>query len=116
MEEEHASYSATAKDTKWVGTMIAEIKALEDNKTWEIVPLPKGKKSIGCKWVYKINYKASTQAERYKERLVAKEFNQREGLDYQETFSHVVKMVTVRSVVALAASRQWITMPFYNRI
>jgi len=46
--------------------MKEEIQALEDNKTWEVVSLPKGKKAIGCKWVYKIKYKASGEIERFK--------------------------------------------------
>lgn len=59
IEEEPTSYGAAAKDTKWANPMKAEIKALEDNKTWDIVPLPKGKKVIGCKLIYKIKYNAS---------------------------------------------------------
>lgn len=104
-EVEPASYYEAARDKRWVEAMQTEIKALEDNKTWELVPLPKGKKAIECKWVYKIKYKSTGEIERFKARLVAKGFNQREGLDYQETFSPAVKMVTVRSVLSLAASR-----------
>nr|GEY81474.1 ribonuclease H-like domain-containing protein [Tanacetum cinerariifolium] len=54
-----------------------------------------GRKVIGCKWLWKIKYKSSGEVERYKARLVAKDFSQREGIDYEETFSLVVKMVTV---------------------
>jgi len=81
-----------------------ETQALEDNGTWKIVSLPNGKKSIGCKLVFKVKYKPDGQIERFKVRLVAKGYSQREGLDYQETFSPVVKMVTVRTVISLATT------------
>jgi Reverse transcriptase (RNA-dependent DNA polymerase) len=76
--------------------MNEELQALEKNHTWDIVYLPKGKKFIGCKWVYKIKYNSNGTVDRYKARLVAKRFTHTYGIDYQETFAPVAKMSTVR--------------------
>ena len=104
---EPKSYKEACSDPRWISAMKEEIQALEANKTWLIVPLPSHKQPIGCKWVYKIKFKADGTVERYNARLVAKGYNQREGLDYQDTFSPVVKMVTVRSVLSIAAGSHW---------
>lgn len=66
--------------------MSKEIGALEDNQTWRLVDLWLSKKAIGSKWVYIIKYKLDGAIERYKARLVILENNQREGIDYNETF------------------------------
>ncbi|XP_033513674.1 uncharacterized mitochondrial protein AtMg00820-like [Nicotiana tomentosiformis] len=100
---EPRSFHEASQDKLWIEAMRAEIQAPEDNKTWELVQLPTRKKSIGCKWMYKVKYKADGTVERYKARLVAKSYNQREGLDFHETFSPVVKIETVRAVVSIAA-------------
>lgn len=91
------------KDPRWVETMQTEISALNNNHTWDIVILPKGKPPIGCKWIFKIKYKVSGEVERFKARLVAKGYSQKEGIDYQKTFSPVIKMKTVRTVLTLTA-------------
>ena len=62
--------------------MSEEMRALEKNKTWEIVELPKGKKPKGCKWVFTIQYRAYGTLERYKARLVANGYTQTYGVDY----------------------------------
>lgn len=104
---EPLNYKEASQQFEWIEAMQKEIKALEDNNTWELVDLPKGKKPIGCKWVFKVKLKANRELERYKARLVAKGFNQKYGIDYEETFSPVVKMSTVRSPIAIAATENW---------
>ncbi|KAJ8775341.1 hypothetical protein K2173_020345 [Erythroxylum novogranatense] len=91
--------------------MQQEIQALQANGTWEVVSLPSGKRPIGCKWVYKVKYQSNGTIERYKARLVAKGYNQREGIDFQDTFSPVAKHVIVRTVIAIAAIYNW---PMYQ--
>lgn len=66
VQVEPNTYYEAIKDKRWIEGMQTDIKAIEDNKTWELVSLPQGKKAIGCKWVYKIKYKASGEVERFK--------------------------------------------------
>ncbi|MDM1593474.1 reverse transcriptase domain-containing protein [Escherichia coli] len=94
--------------TLWDKAMDEEMAALDANKTWELVPLPEGKKAIGCKWVYKVKHNSDGSISRYKARLVAKGYAQTHGIDYEETFAHVAKMAIVRAVIAVAASKGWI--------
>uniref|UniRef100_A0A2N9IBB7 Integrase catalytic domain-containing protein n=1 Tax=Fagus sylvatica TaxID=28930 RepID=A0A2N9IBB7_FAGSY len=88
----------------WMVAMQEEIEALHKNKTWDLVPLPQGRKAIGNKWVYKIKRDGNDQVERYRARLVVKGFAQKEGIDFNEIFSPVVRLTTVRVVLAMCAT------------
>uniref|UniRef100_A0A392MQF0 Retrovirus-related Pol polyprotein from transposon TNT 1-94 n=1 Tax=Trifolium medium TaxID=97028 RepID=A0A392MQF0_9FABA len=104
---EPQSYEEASKSKHWVTAMKVELFALAKNCTWKMVELPPHTKPIGCRWVYKIKHKSDGTVERYKARLVAKGYNQVEGIDYFETFSPVAKLITVRTLLAIAAIKNW---------
>ena len=84
-----------------------EIMALRKNRTWHLVPPQRGKNLIDCKWFFRIKRKADGTIDCYKARLVAKGFKQRYGIDYEDTFSPVVKAATIRLVLSIVVSRGW---------
>ena len=93
--------SAEAK--QWHEACTAEYDGLVSQGTWVLVDLPPGRKTIKSKWVFKVRHNSDGEIERYKARLVAKGFMQEHGIDFDEYFSLVVKMTTLRSVLALVA-------------
>ncbi|KAL4362499.1 hypothetical protein GQ457_04G038710 [Hibiscus cannabinus] len=105
--KEPKNYNQAIKNDCWKVAMEEEIQALERNNTWDLVPLPSGKKTIGCKWVYKTKLKADGTLERYKARLVAKGYTQKPGIDYLDTFSPVPKITSIRTLLAVAAAKNW---------
>lgn len=85
--------------------MLEELKSHESNDTWDLVDPPVGRKSVGCKWVYKVKRNATGEAVKFKARLVAQGFCQKYGQDYDEVFAPVIKQTTVRALLAIASKR-----------
>ena len=89
--------------SKWQAAMEDEMRSMSSNKVWDLEEIPKGAKTVGCKWVYKTKRDSKRNIERYKARLVAQGFTQREGIDYTETFSPISSKDSFRIVMALVA-------------
>ncbi|XP_048235708.1 uncharacterized mitochondrial protein AtMg00820-like [Ricinus communis] len=87
--------------SQWMTAMQEEMEALHKNKTWELVPLPQGRKAIGNKWVFKIKRNSDDQVERFRARMVVKGYAQKEGIDFNEIFSPVVRLTIVRVVLVM---------------
>eukprot|EP00253_Pinus_taeda_P035284 PITA_35284 len=84
--------------------MEEEMNSLLENKTWELVNLPKGRKALQNKWVYEIKHEGDEKKERYKVRLVVKGFAQKEDIDFTEILSPVVKMSSIRVILGLVVA------------
>lgn len=96
-------FEEAIKNPKWVIAMMEELKSIEKNETWELMSLPPQKKVIPVKWIYNIKVNPDGSISKYKARLVAKGFCQKAGLDYQDVLSPVVRVKTIRWVVAIAS-------------
>lgn len=107
-DDEPRCYREAQGIADWEVAMQEEISALYKNGTWELVPKPKDARIMSYKWVYKLKKKADGSVQRYKARLVARGFSQEYGLDYEDTFSPVAKMVIIRVIVSLAAYNGWL--------
>ncbi|WJZ98521.1 hypothetical protein VitviT2T_017037 [Vitis vinifera] len=104
---ELTGFKSAAKNPAWLAVMDDEMKALQINHTWDLVPRPSNANIVGSKWVFRTKFLSDGSIEPFKARLVAKGYTQLPGLDYTDTFSPVVKAFIVRVVLSLAVSHKW---------
>jgi hypothetical protein len=102
-----ASHRTAFSEPAWRAAMESEFDALQRNQTWRLVPRPSGVNIVGSKWIFKTKFRPDGSVDKHKARLVARGFTQQHGIDYHDTFSPVVKPVTMRLVLSLAISRGW---------
>ena len=105
--EEPPTFAVVDRDANWRRTMLEEMKAIEDNGTWELVDPPVGCRPIGLKWVYKVKRDEHGTIVKYKARLITRCFVQREGIDFEEVFAPVARIESVRLLLAMAAAKDW---------
>jgi hypothetical protein len=104
---EPTCFEQAVGNPKWDNAMDEKMVALDTNVTWELVALPKDKKAIGCKWVYKVKHNANGSVSKYNVRLVAKCYAQTYGIDYEETYSPITKMTIIRAIITMATAKGW---------
>ena len=100
-------FEEAIKYESWKKGMDDEIEAIEKKQIWQLVNLPEGKDAIGVKWVYKTKFNEDGNVVKHKARLVAKGFSQQCGIDYNETFSPVARLDTLRIVLAITRHHKW---------
>ena len=89
---------------QWLEAAQSEYQSLIDNETWELVSLPDNRRAIHCKWVFKVKSDKDGNLDRYKGRLVARGFEHKSGIDYEETYAPVVKYSSLRTLLSYAVN------------
>ncbi|XP_074355903.1 putative mitochondrial protein AtMg00820 [Apium graveolens] len=104
--EEPVNFREASKEKEWMSAMKVEMDTIERNDTWVLIELPPGHKPIGLKCVFKLKKDSEGNIVKHKARLVAKGYIQRRGIDYNEVFTPVVRVETIR-LLAMAAKEGW---------
>jgi hypothetical protein len=107
IRDEPATTDEALKSKDWRAVMVDELESIKENKTWSLVNLLRGHKAIGLKWVFKLKHDEHGDIVKHKVRLVAKGYEQRQGVDFEEVFAPVARMEPVRVLFILAAHNNW---------
>jgi len=104
-EKEPKTYQeamSSAHSKNFISAMDEEMAAIKDNNTWYLTSLPKDRKELGSKWIYKTEKDSTGKIKLFKARIIAKGFSQIEGLYFFETFAPLAKTISIRLILGLA--------------
>jgi hypothetical protein len=107
LEEEHTYFEESIQRKEWEDAMTEEYQSIIKNDVWEIVPRPKSKDMVSSKWLFKIKHIVDGSIEKYKARFFTHGYSQKEGIDYEETFTPVTRYTLIKTIIALAAKMKW---------
>jgi hypothetical protein len=107
LEKEPTFFEESIQKKEWADAMTEEYQSIIKNNVWEIVPRSKSKDVVSSKWIFKIKHVVDGSIKKYKARFVAHGFSQKEGIDYEETFSSVARYTSIRTIIALAVKMKW---------
>lgn len=107
IESEPSSIEEASSLQVWKYAMTEEYQSILKNDVWDIVARPEGKSIVSSKWLFKIKHVANGSIEKYKAIFIDRGFSQKEGIDYEETFAHIARYTSIRTVIAIAASKRW---------
>ena len=96
---------ASPEANEWLAAMQSEYDPLIANQTWRLTILPRGRKAVGCKWIYRVKTHSDETVARYKARLVAQGCTQTYGVDYDQTFNPVVRHESIQIILSIAAQQ-----------
>jgi hypothetical protein len=103
IDYEPTSVEEAADQQVWRDAMMEEYHSIMKNDVWDIVPRPEGKSVVGSQWIFKIKHAMDGSIEKHKVRFVVKGFSEREGVEYEETFSPVTGYTSIRVVISIAS-------------
>ena len=106
-DSEPSSYEEDVEQQVWKDSMIEEYHSSLKNDVWDIVPIPKRKSVVTSKWIYKIKHATYGNVEKFKSIFVARGFSQKEGIEYEDTFSPMAWYTTIRSIISLTSILGW---------
>lgn len=101
------TYRSALHDPNWTAAMHSEFEAFLHNDTWDLVPRPAHSNVVSGKWIFRHKFHVYGSLARYKARWVCRGYSQQPGIDYDETFSPVVKPSTIRTVLSMVVSSSW---------